>query len=488
MNSLWLRRLLKIEVNYVNNKNKHIHFVGVKGVGMAPLAIIAKEAGFIVSGCDIDEQFITDEPLEKAGIKPIVGFNEEHVLDSDLVITTGAHGGFKNPEVLKAKSLGILVWTQGQAVGEFMKGGIFEKIFEGVSVAGSHGKTTTTAIIATILKENRMDPSFLIGTGSISSLGSCGHFGKGSVFVVEADEYATEPQFDKTPKFLWQRPKIGVITNIEFDHPDLYNSMIDLRKAFLDFANCIQKDGSLVACADDPETRLVLKEYGDRVITYGFSKSADYYIDKISIEPEKVFFWVNTKDASLGEFSLNVTGEHNALNALASIIVCLELGLSIENIKKGLLAFRGTKRRLEFVGNIPSGAMLYDDYAHHPTEIRKTLAAFKSSYPNKKIVCIFQPHTYSRTKSLFEQFVSSFNDADVVVIMDIFASSRENIDSSVSSKMLVEEISKMHKRALYLPNASDVVKYIGQENFGKDYILISMGAGNVYKIAKELIV
>ena len=469
------------------NKTKKIHLVGVKGVGMAPLAIIAKEAGFAISGCDIDEQFITDEPLEKAGIKPMIGFKEEHVEGCDLVITTGAHGGFKIPEVLKARSLGITVWTQGQAIGEFMKGKIFERTFEGVSVAGSHGKTTTTAMIATILKENRMDPSFLIGTGNISSLGSCGHFGKGKAFIVEADEYATEPQFDKTPKFLWQKPRVGVITNIEFDHPDLYSSMVDLRKAFLDFANNIQKNGSLVCCLDDPETRTVLKDYGNKIITYGFSKNADYYIDKISLEPEKTFFWVNTKDTLLGEFSLNVTGKHNALNALASIIVCLELGLSIENIKKGLTAFRGTKRRLEFVSNLSSGAMLYDDYAHHPTEIKKTLEAVKSSYPNKKIVCIFQPHTYSRTKSLFEQFVTSFSSADIVIMMDIFASSRESVDPTVSSKLLVEGIAKIHKNALYIPDASDVIKYINQENFGNDYILITMGAGNVYKIARQLI-
>jgi len=469
------------------NKTKKIHFLGVKGVGMAPLAIIAKEAGFEVTGCDIDEQFITDEPLKKTGIAPLIGFDEKHVVGCDLVITTGAHGGFNNIEVLKARSLGIPVWTQGQAVGEFMNGKIFEKDFEGVSIAGSHGKTTTTAIIATVLKESRMDPSFLIGTGNISSLGSCGHFGTGKFFVAEADEYATEPQFDKTPKFLWQRPKIGVITNIEFDHPDLYSSMADLRKAFLDFANNIQKDGILVACADDPDTTEILKSYKHKVVTFGFSKNADYYIDKISVEPERVFFWVNTKDALLGEFSLSVTGKFNALNALAAIIVCLELGISVDNIKKGLIAFSGTKRRLEFIGKLSSGAILYDDYAHHPTEIKKTLEAIKTTHMNKKIVCIFQPHTYSRTKSLFEQFISSFGNADVVILMDIFASARETIDPSVSSKMLVERISKIHKNALYISKLEDVVKYIEQNNFGNDYVLVTMGAGNIYKIAKQLI-
>ena len=193
------------------NKIKKIHFVGVKGVGMAPLAIIAKEAGFIVSGCDIDQQFITDAPLRKAEITPTLGFHKEHVKDCDLVITTGAHGGFDNVEVIEAKQQGIPVWTQGEAGGKFMNGEIFKRTFEGISVAGCHGKTTTTAMIATILKETRLDPTFLIGTGNIPSLGSCGHFGKGRYFVAEADEYATEPKYDKTPKFLWQKPKIGTI-------------------------------------------------------------------------------------------------------------------------------------------------------------------------------------------------------------------------------------------------------------------------------------
>ena len=465
---------------------KKIHFVGVKGVGMAPLAIIAKEAGFAVSGCDIDQQFITDAPLQKAGIVPMLGFHKEHVDGCDLVITTGAHGGFDNVEVMAAKQQGIPVWTQGEAVGKFMAGEILKRTFETVSVAGCHGKTTTTAMIATVLKENKLDPSFLIGTGNIPSLGSCGHFGKGRYFVVEADEYATEPKYDKTPKFLWQKPQIGVITNIEFDHPDLYVSMEDIRKAFLNFANNIQKTGVLVACLDDPETAKVIKDFKRKVITYGFSKNADFYIDKVSIEQDRLFFWVNTKNAMLGEFSLNVTGEHNALNALATIITCLELGLSLENIKKGLLGFKGTKRRMEFVGTLSSGAMLYDDYAHHPTEIRKTLETFKKIYPNKKIVCIFQPHTYSRTKSLFEQFIVSFNAADIVILVDIFPSARENIDNSISSKLLADRVSRIHKNVIYIPELKDVVKYVDQNTFGREFVLITMGAGDIYEIDKQL--
>jgi UDP-N-acetylmuramate--alanine ligase len=469
------------------NKISNIHFLGVKGVGMTPLAIIAKEAGFSVSGCDLGEEFITDVLLKKVGIEPLIGFSENHLKACDLLITTGAHGGFENLEVIRAKSLGIPVWTQGEAVGKFMDGQLFKNSFEGISVAGSHGKTTTSAMIATVLKENKQDPAFLIGTGNIPSLGSSGHFSKGKYFVAEADEYATEPKYDHTPKFLWQHPQIGVITNIEFDHPDLYSSMAQLDKAFLDFAKNIKPEGALVACIDDLETSKIIRQYLGKVITYGFSESADFSLQRVSVAPEKTFFWVHAKNTQLGEFSLNIAGEQNALNALAAIVVCLELGLSLENIKKGLLAFKGTKRRSEFVGKIASGALIYDDYAHHPTEIKSSLAAFKKMYPNKKIVCIFQPHTYSRTKSLFEQFTSSFGLANELILTDIFPSLREIADNTVSSKILADSVSKVQKNVLYIAKLEDVVKYLDQKSFNDSYIIITMGAGDVYKIGKELI-
>ncbi len=466
---------------------KNIHFLGIKGVGMTPLAIIAKEAGFQVTGCDLEEKFITDESLEKAGIKPLIGFSGEHLHSLDLLITTGAHGGFENIEVVRAKELGIPVWTQGEAVGKFMSGELLGKTYEGISVAGSHGKTTVSAMIATVLKEIGLDPTFLIGTGSVSSLGSSGHLGKGKYFVAEADEYATEPKYDKTPKFLWQQPQIGVITNIEFDHPDLYSSLDQIRSAFLSFANNINSSGTLVACLDDAETIKMLKSYKKKVTTYGFSKSADFCIEKISVELERTFFWVSTKGTLLGEFSINIPGDHNALNALSAIVVCLELGISLDKIKSGLLGFKGTKRRMELVGETKSGAILYDDYAHHPTEIRKTLEIFRKIFPNKKIVCIFQPHTYSRTKSLFEQFISSFTPANELVLTDIFPSLREIADNTISSKLLADRIVKTQRNVLYLPKLEDVVKYCDQRNFGREYIIITMGAGDVYKIGEELL-
>lgn len=451
---------------------RSIHFVGIKGVGMTPLAIIAKEADIKVSGSDIADEFITDEVLRRSGIVPMVGFSPSHLSsgstkrDIDLVITTGAHGGFNNVEVLEAKRKNIKVMTQGEAVGVFMKGEIFRREQIGISVTGTHGKTTTTAMVATILKDCRLDPSFVIGTGNVLSLGSSGHFGKGKYFVAEADEYMTEPTFDKTIKHMWQHPKIAVITNIEFDHPDAYKSLDETREEFLEFANQLPKDGVLITCGDDPQVKKLLSEFKGRKTTYGVSKENDFAVDEV-----------------LKGVDLPVFGKHNRLNATAAFVVGLEIGLSKEQIKKGLIAFKGSKRRSEFVGKLQAGALLFDDYAHHPTEIQKTLKAFRDKFPNSKIVCVFQPHTYSRTKSLFEQFSNSFNDVDTVILTSIYSSLREKPDLTVSMPDLAKKIGA---KALFLPKLSDVVKYIDNQNFGNRFILITMGAGDVYKINEKL--
>lgn len=467
-------------------KIKTIHFVGIKGVGMTPLAIIAKEAGFVVSGCDIADEFITDEPLKKVGIIPLVGFSKEHIKNCDLVITTGAHGGFDNPEVVAAKELGIPVWTQGEAVGRFMNGEIFGRKSIGVSVTGSHGKTTTSAMLATVLKTARMDPSFVVGTGNVPSLGSSGHYGQGAYFIAEADEYANEPKYDKTAKFLLQHPEILIFTNIELDHPDLYRNVDDVREVFLEFANNLPQNGILIAYGGDVQVQKLLKEYKGQKIMYGYTQDSDIVITKVHNAESGMYFWLSRNGSDLGEFILPVIGEHNVLNAAAVVAAGLECGVSIFLIKKGLLAFTGSKRRSEFISVLPSGALLFDDYAHHPTEIKKTLNAFRKRFPKQKIVCIFQPHTYSRTKILFEEFSSSFLSADIVIISNIYSSLREQVDPSINSEMLVLEIQKFQKNALFLPDLTSVIEYIERQQFGVDTVVITMGAGDIYKINEKL--
>lgn len=468
-------------------KIKKIHFTGVKGVGMAPLAIIAKEAGFKVTGSDVSDVFITDKELKKAGIENIQDFAASNVEGVDLVIATAAHGGSENLEVVKAKELGIKVLNQGQALGIFQNGEIFGKKLKGISVAGSHGKTTTTAMIATVFENSGLKPSYVIGTSDIPSLGSSGHFGKGDYFITESDEYFADIKSDLVPKFLYQSPEIMVVTNIDFDHPDIYGNLEEIKKVFVDFTKKLNPIGVLIACGDGAENRDFLKRVKARKITYGSSPDNDYVLERASFTNDKMFFWVKSHGADLGQFSMNVFGEQNAVNALGAIVVGIESGLTVEQIRIGLSKFKGTKRRSEFIGNLPSGALLYDDYAHHPVEIKNTLAAFRKAYPKHKIIPIFQPHMYSRTKALFTEFSSCFSDADQVLIAEIFPSFREKIDENFSSLLLVEEVKKFGKDALYFPTLMDVIKYVTSQKFDKNTIIITMGAGDVYKIGKEIL-
>jgi len=470
---------------------KHIHFVGIKGVGMTPLAIIAKEAGYRVSGCDVSDEFITDEPLKKVNIEAFVGFTKDHLTNVDIVITTGAHGGFDNPEVKAAREKGLKVITQGEALGMFMDGEFLHRKFEGISIAGCHGKTTTTAMIATILNQAGFDPSYVIGTSSSIPLGLPGHFGKGKYFIAEADEYATEPVYDKTPKFLWQRPKIAVITNIEFDHPDLYPTINEVREAYVDFTKNIQTKGILIVNIEDVQSKKLLEKYKGKIVSFGFnSTNADYSILNYRGENEQTIFSI----ANNGKFIISLPGKHNVLNATAAIIVARELGISLEAIKTALPLFKGTKRRLEYKGTLPSGTKIYDDYAHHPTEIIATLTGLRQIFPKSKIILIFQPHTYSRTKLLFEEFSYSFINTDLTIITEIFPSAREPVDSVFSAKLLAEKIIERSEKdeqnkdtVIFLPGLQDVVKYINKKHFGSDTVVITMGAGDVYKIGETLL-
>lgn len=471
-----------------HKKDFTIHFVGIKGVGMTALAILVSEAGFPVTGSDIKDTFITDLALKKAGILVQEGFSEERVKQASLVITTGAHGGYNNPEVVAAKANGITVWSQGEAVGKFMDGTLLsENPFVGISILGTHGKTTTTAMIATILRESRLDPSYVIGTSDITSLPTPGHFGKGEYFVAEADEYATEPNSDKTAKFLWQHPKIAVVTNIEMDHPDVYANIDELSDAFGMFINRLPEDGLLVACGDDEIIAKLLRDAPCPVRTYGFSPNNDYVIKRVTVSGDQTFFRAVGMGIDLGDFRLQVSGEHNALNALAACVVGLEIGQNIEIVRKAVSAFQGSKRRMEKIGILPSGATLYDDYAHHPTEITKTLHAFRQMHPRGKIVCIFQPHTYSRTQKLFDQFTTSFSDIDAVLLIDIYASLREKTNKEVSSQALAAAMQRLHKDTRFVADTTQLPDMLAKYWLREGDVVITMGAGDVYKLHELLL-
>ena len=466
------------------SKIKKIHFVGVKGVGVAPLALIAKEAGISVTGSDVEEIFITDEELNSAKVKVFTDFDPKNVEGADLVVTTGAHGGFSNVESLAAKDAGIPVISQAEALGRFMDGKVFGRKFDGVVICGSHGKTTTAAMLATVLKVNGMDPTYAIGTGKVPSLGPSGHFGSGKYFVAEGDEYVVDIENDRTPKLLLLRPKYVVVTNVDFDHPDVYQSIDEIRKVLLTFANMLPSDGLLISSGDGPEDKKFLSSYKGRKISFGSSLANDIHLKRISMNDQQMFFWVESGSTLLGEFSVQVFGEQNATNALSCIAFGLEIGMSVEDIKKGLADYRGSKRRSEFVGRTKNDALVYDDYAHHPEEIKRTTNAFKAAFPKKKIVVIFQPHMYSRTKKLLEQFISSLSLADEVIISEIFPSFREEQDPNFSAKQISDQI---RNKSVFQKTLADVVEYADKKDYQKDTVILTMGAGDIYKVAYELI-
>lgn len=476
---------------------KKIFFIGIKGVGMCPLAIISHQAGFLVAGSDLEEEFITDESLVKEDIQVFNGFEEFDIdlffndtkPDECLVVTTGAHGGFSNPQVKFAKEKGIVVLTQGQALAVMMEGDIFgREDIEGVAIAGAHGKTTISSMLSSALTLLKEDPTYSVGTGELFPIGAPGHYGKGKYFVVEADEYASEPVFDKIPKFLYLKPKFAIFNNIDFDHPDLFKDTESVFKAFVDFAHQIKSGGTLFINGDDKYLASINEKLHKdiKIRTYGENAENDYVISDIVQEGLRSEFIVSKAGRKIEQFGIEVPGEHNARNALAVIAFLLESGFSVEKIKETLLQWRGSKRRLELVGVTKKGVKVFDDYGHHPAEIETTIKALKRAYPDKKLVVIFQSHTYSRTKSLLSEFAESFKNADELVLLPIFASQRDTEQDILPKEAMINAFTSVLPRVKFQETFDDVVEYVGQNHQNRDEIVLTIGAGDVYKIANTL--
>lgn len=487
----------KITDTATKNMYRKIYFMGIKGVGMAGLAIIAKQAGIIVGGSDIDEEFITDSVLKEEGIEPVIGFSSENVDDflqnlsskDGLVISTGAHQGFDNPEVQYARKKGYKVISHGEAVGLFMNGDIFGRSdMEGISVAGAHGKTTITGMISTILLKLNLDPSYTVGTSEVFPIGAGGHYGRGVFFVAEADEYVSEAKYDPTPKFLYQKPASMIINNIDFDHPDYYENIEKVEEAYIEFAGKLSDQEVLVACGDDEHIKNMLLKLPSKpkIITFGTDKKNDFIITRFQQEGFSSRFEVSSGNTLIGNFNLSVPGYHNAKNALGVIALLMELGISANDIARVIPEFRGVKRRMEIVGKTRNLQTIIDDYAHHPQEIKKTLEALKSAYPDKKIVTIFQPHTFSRTKSMLSDFISSFSDTDELILMPTFASFRQESDEGQNDEEFAKSLRVINKNFNFIKRASDVVEYIDKNRTDPDLVIVTMGAGDVYKVAYAL--
>ncbi|PIP28094.1 MAG: UDP-N-acetylmuramate--L-alanine ligase [Candidatus Moranbacteria bacterium CG23_combo_of_CG06-09_8_20_14_all_35_22] len=445
---------------------KKAYMIGIKGSGVIAVVEILHSMGVEITGSDTNEKFFTDEILQKLNIPYFEKFEAKNIpSDVDLVVYSTAYNENNNVEFKEAKrrSLEMISYPE-----------ILAKLFNekyGIAVCGTHGKTTTSAMLAHTLKEIGVDPSAVIGSRVINWEGNA-LSGKGEFFVAETDEFQN--------KLRMYNPKGIILTSLDFDHPDTFPNFADYKNAFADFVVRIPKTGFLVVWGDSVDTLEVSKETICQVLTYGFGEENDYKISSLELQK----FEVEHNGKSLGGFEIKLIGKHNILNATAVIAVCHKLNLDLEKVKEALKNFQGTKRRFEYIGQ-SNGAILIDDYGHHPEEIKATLKGAREIYPQKNIWAVFQPHLYSRTEALLQEFSQSFSDIDHVIVLDIYGSAREN-DGKVNSLDLVKLINKFDRdKAQYLKTIDEAVKFL-QDKIGSEDIVIAIGAGNGWEVVEKL--
>jgi len=448
---------------------RRIHMIGIGGIGLSAIARVLVARGHIVSGSDLRASAIT-RGLNNLGIETYVGHSAEHVAGAGLVIMSSAIPK-GNPELRAAHCNGIPVVKRQQLLGRMMAGSY------GIAVAGTHGKTTTASMLSVILERLGYSPTFVVG-GIIAELDANGQAGRGRYFVVEADEY------DRTFYGLW--PQVAVVTNIEMDHPDCFRNIEEMRSAFGVFLGHVPDEGHIVAGADSPEVVRLLSEHREwtgKVATYGLSPRADYAVTGAKPNADGgIDFQVTRAGEIWGPFSLAVPGLHNALNATAALVVARMLGIQLDKAARVLSGFRGVLRRFEVKGE-ENGILVIDDYAHHPTQVRATLAAARLRYPKRRIWAVFQPHTFSRVRALLGEFATCFVDADEVIVTDIYAA-RSYEQPTISAEDLVQAI--RHKRVRYIGSLDDVVTYLlGQIHRGD--LLLTLGAGDSYLVSEQVL-
>ena len=440
---------------------KNIHFVGIGGIGMSGIAEVLAEAGISVSGCDLKPSAATDL-LHRRGIRVEIGHDPSHLHGVDLVIVTAAVKG-SNSEVDAARERGIRVMRRSEMLGELVN------VKRSVGVSGTHGKTTTSAMIATVLEEAGLDPTVLVG-GILRNIGTNAKSGKGEFLVVEADEY------DRT--FHQLHPEIAVVTNIEPDHLEYYGSFEAILESFRVFVDGIKPGGTVVGCVDEKAVAELLDRVSTRrIVRYGLGANAELRAVDLQFTSRGSTFEV----PGLGTFTLFVPGEHNVRNALAAIAVGRELGIEPHVIARGLAKFLGVDRRFQILGQY-SGAIIVDDYAHHPTEIRATLDAARRGYPERRIIALFQPHLYSRTRDFAHEFAQSLRVADVALVAPIYAA-REEPMPGITARLIADAAEGIE----FLERSNDQIVEEMRRRLRPNDLFITMGAGDVHRIAEALV-
>ncbi len=445
---------------------ERVHFVGIGGIGLSAIAHILLDWGARVSGSDLHLSPITAE-LAGLGARIYEGQRASQLGDATLVVISSAVRP-DNPEVVAARQRGLPVLKRADILGEMMAGR------HGIAVAGTHGKTTTTAMIAHLLLEAGQDPTFIVG-GILTNTGSNARSGQGRAFVIEADEY------DRM--FLGLRPRTAVVTHLEMDHPDCFPTMGEMVEAFERFLALVPADGQIIACSDEPHVRSLVERFAGgkpRLTRYGLSPAADWRADEIRANARGGSnFAVMVNGEKQGEASISLPGQYNVKNALAALAVAASMGVSLGEASGALASFAGVKRRFELKGEA-RGVTVIDDYAHHPTAVRAALAAARQRYPGRAIWAVFQPHTFSRMRALFTEFAGAFGDADHVLVLDVYAA-REDRDAGIDSRDLAAAIAGGDVR--YCATHEGAAELLIDELRAGD-VLITLGAGDGFRIGE----
>ncbi len=449
---------------------KTIHCIGIGGIGLSAIAEILLSRGYNVTGSDMKESDMTSH-LASKGARIFIGHRAENVENADLVVYSAAVGR-DNPELMRAAERGVPAVTRAQMLGVLM-----DEYENSIAISGTHGKTTTTSMVSLILDRARMEPTILVG-GNLAEIGGNVKVGHSKYFVTEACEYMDS--------FLSLRPRIEIILNIDSDHLDYFKDIDHIVSSFDKFAGLVPEDGLIVAYQANPFVSQVIKNLNN-VVTFGLNENCTYYGEDIDFNENGMpAFNVKKEGRTLCRVQLSVPGEHNVLNALAAFACCHSLGVDSGIIRDTLQEYKGTQRRFDIVGTTATGVKIVDDYAHHPTEIKATLEACQN-VPHNKLWCLFQPHTYTRTLALFDDFADAFQKADELILAEIYAAREKNI-YKISSASLAEKIKECHpeKKVSFMKSFDEIADYVYQNAQNGDLVL-TMGAGDIYKVGEMLL-
>jgi UDP-N-acetylmuramate--alanine ligase len=447
---------------------QHIHFIGIGGIGMSGIAEVLLNLGYQVSGSDLRETEITSR-LQSLGGKIFFGHKAEHIQGAEVVVTSSAVRP-DNPEVLAAREALLPVIPRAEMLAELMR------LKYGIAVAGAHGKTTTTSMVAHVLAHGGLDPTVVIG-GRLNSWGTNARLGQGAFLVAEADE--------SDGSFLHLSPSIAVVTNIDLEHLDFYQNLEHIQTTFLDFLRRLPFYGLAILCLDNPYLPSLIPKIKKRVRTYGLTAQAEIQAREVKQIGLSNHYRLFLGGKELGEISFNLPGLHNVYNSLAAVAVGLELEIPFQRIQEAFTTLEGVQRRFQIKGEF-QGAIVLDDYGHHPTEIRATLNAVRESWPEKRIVVVFQPHRFSRTKALFEEFTTSFYQADILCLLPIYPAGEDPIEGIDSEKLFEGIKEKGHHGVRFYPQRGEVISAL-QEFLREGDVLVTLGAGDVWKIGQEIV-